>query len=156
MTKAPENNLTRSSHGGNKLSAQKPEKKRTSAAAMTESIFACKWSARVLNLIGQGIKRPGAITRALDGLTTKVLNECLRRLINFGLVQRKSSSERARTIAAEPTMSTAGRLTSDAPRFARLKKRCPRRLRGISPPCAFEIPLIAECACRHRSRVLLQ
>jgi DNA-binding HxlR family transcriptional regulator len=93
MAKASEKNLTRSSPEGNKQNAQKAEKKRTSAAAMTESIFACKWSARILNLIRHGIKRPGAITRSLDGLTTKVLNECLRRLIHFGLVERTSYSE---------------------------------------------------------------
>ena len=60
---------------------------------MTESIFACKWSARILNLIGKEVKRPGAITLSLDGLTTKVLNECLRRLIQFGLVERTSYPE---------------------------------------------------------------
>src|SRR5215510_8907335 len=88
MAKAKENTLTSSSIAGNKFIAQRSAKKRTSAAAMTESIFACKWSARVLNLIRQGVKRPGAITRKLDGLTTKVLNECLRRLMDFGLVER--------------------------------------------------------------------
>ena len=60
---------------------------------MTESIFACKWSARVLNLIRHGVKRPGAIRRKLDGLTTKVLNECLRRLIDFRLLERTAYPE---------------------------------------------------------------
>ena len=36
---------------------------------------------------------PGAITRGLDGLTTKVLNECLRRLIGLGLLERMSYPE---------------------------------------------------------------
>src|SRR5262245_46304954 len=93
MARAPENNLTISSIAGNKLTAQRSARKRTSAAAMTESSFACKWSARVLNLIRHGVKRPGAIKRKLDGLTTKVLNECLRRLINFGLVERTTYPE---------------------------------------------------------------
>jgi len=93
MVEEPKNNLTISSSAGSKQNAQKPAKKRTSAVAMTESVFACKWSARILNLIRQGIKRPGAITRTLDGLTTKVLNECLRRLIDFGLVERTSYPE---------------------------------------------------------------
>jgi len=93
MAKAKENTLTSSSIAGNKLIAQRSAKKRTSAAAMTESIFACKWSARVLNLIRHGVKRPGAIRRKLDGLTTKVLNECLRRLIDFRLLERTAYPE---------------------------------------------------------------
>lgn len=60
---------------------------------MMESIFACKWSARILMSVHQGINRPGAITRSLDGLTTKVLNQCLRRMISFGLVKRTSYPE---------------------------------------------------------------
>lgn len=62
--------------------------KRSSAFAMTESIFACKWSAHLLPLIKSGVNRPGAIAKELDGLTTKVLNDCLRRLIAFGLLKR--------------------------------------------------------------------
>jgi DNA-binding HxlR family transcriptional regulator len=60
---------------------------------MMESVFACKWSAHILSLIRDGVNRPGAITRGLDGLTTKVLNECLRRLISFGLLERMSYPE---------------------------------------------------------------
>ena len=60
---------------------------------MVESVFACKWSARILALINQGVNRPGAITRALEGLSTKVLNDCLRRLMEFDLVERTSYPE---------------------------------------------------------------
>ncbi|HKX31193.1 MAG TPA: winged helix-turn-helix transcriptional regulator [Blastocatellia bacterium] len=60
---------------------------------MTESVFACKWSARILGLIRDGVNRPGAITHELDGLTTKVLNDCLRRLLGFGLLERTSYPE---------------------------------------------------------------
>jgi len=60
---------------------------------MMESVFACKWSARILSLIRDGVNRPGAITRGLEGLTTKVLNQCLRRLIGFGLLERVSYPE---------------------------------------------------------------
>ena len=67
--------------------------KRTSAAAMMESVFACKWSARILNLIGHGVNRPGAITSAMSGLSTKVMNDCLRRLIDFKLLERMSYPE---------------------------------------------------------------
>ena len=73
--------------------ARASPKKRTSAAAMTESIFACKWSARIITLIHDGTHRPGEITRSLDGLTTKVMNDCLRKMISFELVERQAYPE---------------------------------------------------------------
>lgn len=42
----------------------------------------------VLRLIRKGINRPGAMTRATEGLTTKVLNERLADLVNFGIVEK--------------------------------------------------------------------
>ena len=73
--------------------ARGPARKRTSAAAMAESIFACKWSARIITLIHDGTSRPGEITRSLDGLTTKVMNDCLRKMISFELVERQAYPE---------------------------------------------------------------
>jgi DNA-binding HxlR family transcriptional regulator len=67
--------------------------KRQSAAAMLESVFACKWSARLLALLRSGPQRPGSIVRSLDGLTTKVLNDCVRRLVGFGLLERLTFAE---------------------------------------------------------------
>jgi len=93
MAKASEKILTARSIEGGADNHQKPVHKRTFAAAMMESVFACKWSARILSLIRDGVNRPGAITRGLEGLTTKVLNQCLRRLIGFGLLERVSYPE---------------------------------------------------------------
>jgi DNA-binding HxlR family transcriptional regulator len=67
--------------------------KRKSAAAMLESVFACKWSARLLALLRSGPQRPCSIVRSLDGLTTKVLNDCVRRLVGFGLLERLTFAE---------------------------------------------------------------
>jgi DNA-binding HxlR family transcriptional regulator len=47
----------------------------------------------VLRLIRTGTNRPGAMTRATQGLTTKVLNERLSDLINFGIVEKISYPE---------------------------------------------------------------
>jgi len=93
MAKASEKILTVGSNEGGADNHQKPVHKQTSAAAMMESFFACKWSARILSLIRDGVNCPGAITRGLNGLTTKVLNQCLRRLIGFGLLERVSYPE---------------------------------------------------------------
>jgi DNA-binding HxlR family transcriptional regulator len=64
-----------------------------SVAGMVESIIGCKWSLSVLQMVHQGIDRPGAMERASDGLTTKVLNERLRKLVNYGILQRYAYPE---------------------------------------------------------------
>lgn len=60
---------------------------------IVEAVFRCKWSLHILALIGRGIHRPGQIQRALPGLTTKVENECFRRLIQFHIVTRVAYPE---------------------------------------------------------------
>src|SRR6185312_12780753 len=55
---------------------------------MVEDVIGCKWSMAVLGLVRNGIYRPGAMERALPGLTTKVLNERLRKFVRFGVVAR--------------------------------------------------------------------
>jgi len=56
--------------------------------SMVENIVGCKWSLTVIDLIKQGINRPGAMQKKVDGLTTKVLNERLRKLVKFGIVEK--------------------------------------------------------------------
>lgn len=55
-------------------------------AYIVEHTLGCKWMLEVLRLIRIEISRPGAMTRSLDGLTTKVLNERLSDLLNFSIV----------------------------------------------------------------------
>jgi len=55
---------------------------------MVETIYGCKWSLTVYRLLSHGIKRPGEMVRSVEGLTTKVLNACLRRNIEFGIIKR--------------------------------------------------------------------
>ena len=62
-------------------------------AGMVEDIVGCKWSLVVLQMIGNGIARPGAMQRQVDGLTAKVLNERLRKLTRFGIVEREVFAE---------------------------------------------------------------
>lgn len=66
-----------------------PEK----AARMVETIFGCKWSLTVFNLLNNGINRPGEMVRNVDGLSTKVLNECLRKNLEFGILEKHSFPE---------------------------------------------------------------
>jgi DNA-binding HxlR family transcriptional regulator len=58
------------------------------AARMVETIYGCKWSLTVYQLLANGINRPGGMVRSVEGLTTKVLNDCLRRNMRFGILKR--------------------------------------------------------------------
>ncbi len=60
---------------------------------MVETIYGCKWSLTVYQLLATGICRPGEMVRSVEGLTAKVLNECLRRNIEFGIIERIAYNE---------------------------------------------------------------
>lgn len=60
---------------------------------MVEDIVGCKWSLTVLGLVSAGASRPGAMQRSVAGLSTKVLNERLRKLLRFGLIERRAYAE---------------------------------------------------------------
>ena len=66
-----------------------PEK----TARMVETIFGCKWSLTVYYLLANGINRPGEMVRSVEGLTTKVLNQCLNRNIDFGILDKQIFNE---------------------------------------------------------------
>lgn len=67
--------------------------RRPSAHQMVENVLKCKWSLTVLRLVREGVNRPGAMEHAVPGLTAKVLNERLRKLVRFGVFSRKAYPE---------------------------------------------------------------
>lgn len=81
-------------------------------ARMVEDIVGCKWSVCVLDLVSRGIARPGAMQRAIPGLSTKVLNERLRKLLRYGLIERE--------VFMEVPPHVEYRLTAFGRRFERL------------------------------------
>jgi DNA-binding HxlR family transcriptional regulator len=60
---------------------------------MVEDIVGCKWSLAVLGAVRRGIARPGALEHAIDGLSKKVLNERLSKLVRFGILEKQSFAE---------------------------------------------------------------
>ncbi len=64
------------------------EAKAIPVASMVESIVGCKWSVGLLRLLADGCSRPSAILRASTGLSAKVMNERLRKMLRFGIVSR--------------------------------------------------------------------
>lgn len=67
---------------------QKKIQQSLNVAEAVEAVFGCKWSLRILTLIQNGVCRPGAIERALDGLTPKVQSHYFRRMIELGILER--------------------------------------------------------------------
>ena len=60
---------------------------------MVETIYGCKWSLTVYRLLASGINRPGEMVRRVEGLSTKVLNACLRKNVQFGILERRAYPE---------------------------------------------------------------
>jgi DNA-binding HxlR family transcriptional regulator len=63
-------------------------------ASMVESIVGCKWSVGLLRLLADGYSRPSALLRACPGLSAKVMNERLRKMLRFGIVRRTVYGEK--------------------------------------------------------------
>ena len=60
---------------------------------MVEDIVGCKWSLAVLGAVRGGVCRPGAMEHAIDGLSKKVLNERLAKLVRFGILDKQAYAE---------------------------------------------------------------
>jgi len=63
------------------------------SARMVETIIGCKWSLTVYHLLNNDINRPGEMVRSVEGLSTKVLNACLKKNIDFGILNRTTFNE---------------------------------------------------------------
>jgi DNA-binding HxlR family transcriptional regulator len=72
-----------------------------------EDVVGCKWSAAVLAAIGRHITRPGQLERFIPGISTKVLNERLRKLLDYGLIVRREFP--GRSLRVEYNLSTTGK-----------------------------------------------
>lgn len=67
--------------------------KRLMISRMVEDVVGCKWTLTILQLIRQGTRRPGVLERSVEGLTTKVLNERLKKLVDYGILERRAYAE---------------------------------------------------------------
>lgn len=74
-------------------SSGSPYTPRKPVNAMVEDIIGCKWSLSVIRLVRTGVNRPGAMQKAVEGLSTKVLNERLRKLQRYGIVDKRTYPE---------------------------------------------------------------
>jgi DNA-binding HxlR family transcriptional regulator len=60
---------------------------------MVEGVVGCKWSLAVLGAVRRGVARPGAIQRAIPGISAKVMNERLAKLVRFAVLSKRSFPE---------------------------------------------------------------
>jgi DNA-binding HxlR family transcriptional regulator len=63
-------------------------------AAMVENVLGCKWSLRLLQLLADGVHRPSALLRASPGLSAKVMNERLRKMLRYGILEREVKGDK--------------------------------------------------------------
>ncbi|HXE74587.1 MAG TPA: helix-turn-helix domain-containing protein [Candidatus Xenobia bacterium] len=75
------------------MGTRAPANQPPSVGRMVEDVVGCKWSLAVLGAIRRGVRRPGSIRRSIDGLTAKVLNERLRKLAAYGILERRAYPE---------------------------------------------------------------
>ena len=62
-------------------------------ARMVEDIVGCKWSLAVIGAVRHGVCRPGALEHSIAGLSKKVLNERLTKLVRYGILEKRSYAE---------------------------------------------------------------
>jgi len=60
---------------------------------MVRVLVGCKWSLGIFRAIRGGTNRPGALVRSIEGLSTKVLNQCLKRHLAYGILEKQSFPE---------------------------------------------------------------
>ncbi len=60
---------------------------------IVEDVVGCKWTLAVLGAVRGGVCRPGALEQAIDGVSKKVLNERLNKLVRFGILEKQAYAE---------------------------------------------------------------
>jgi len=103
----------------------------TPVAAMVEGIVGCKWSVRLLGLIADGCHRPSALLRRCPDLSAKVMNERLRKMIRFGILQRAVFGEK-------PPIEVEYRLTRFGLRFMRILEEVRRLQEAVDQRAHLE------------------
>ncbi len=93
-------------------------------ASMVESIIGCKWSVRLLQLCAEDHRRPSAFLRSCPGLSSKVMNERLRKMTRFGILERTVFGEK-------PPVEVDYRLTPLGRRFMQILEEVRRLQEAI-------------------------
>ena len=109
-----------------------PRRGNIPVASMVESIVGCKWSVQLLVLITDGSHRPSALLRSCPGLSAKVMNERLSKMIHFDILQRTVFGEK-------PPVEVEYRLTRFGLRFICILEEVRRLQSIVNQEVALEI-----------------
>lgn len=61
---------------------------------LVEDVLGCKWTVEILGAIALGHHRPGRLRRVVSGISVKVLNQRLVKLVRHGVVERRQFASR--------------------------------------------------------------
>ena len=117
-----------------------------------EDVVGCKWSAAVLAAIGRGVTRPGQLERFIPGISTKVLNERLRKLLDYALITRREFPGRVLRVEYGLT-DTGRRLSAIIEQIRDLDEVHAQRPDAAAGAPLRPPPAAASSSARHRARV---
>ena len=60
---------------------------------LLEDVIGCRWTISVLRAVSKGVRRPGALERHIDGISTKVLGDRLKHFTKAGIFERVAYPE---------------------------------------------------------------
>ena len=69
------------------------ENKNQKVTPIVQDIVGCKWSLSVLEALDRGVYRPGRLVKEIEGISTKVLNERIKKLLNYKIIKRVDHRE---------------------------------------------------------------
>jgi DNA-binding HxlR family transcriptional regulator len=97
-----------------KILAAMPKLNSRRVDMLLEDVIGCRWTITVLRAVAQGVNRPGALERHIEGISAKVLSDRLRKFTRAGIFDRVQFPE------SPPRVEY--RLTTFGQKFMRLLK----------------------------------
>ena len=85
---------------------------------LLEDVIGCRWTISVLRAVSQGVRRPGALERHIEGISAKVLSDRLKNFQRAGIFER--------VVFPEIPPRVEYRLTAFGKKFTRLLKEVER------------------------------
>lgn len=71
-----------------KFLAMMPKLNSRRVDVLLEDVLGCRWTISVLRAVGNGINRPGALERHIEGISAKVLSDRLKNFTRTGIFER--------------------------------------------------------------------
>ena len=60
---------------------------------LLEDVIGCRWTISVLRAVKNGVRRPGALERHIEGISAKVLSDRLKHFLRAGIFERVAFPE---------------------------------------------------------------